>query len=191
MYLRIRRTDGKTGVYRQEVDRRRAMLHSRFDPNTMYCSGPIVIGTHNPLSILNPDEVCWVEVETAGPMKQSMPDNVEKIRKLSGREEYESLLARQWPLWQKQAKKKPDQFLEAFVELSFRGGDSLFLHVAGHESDTSLVDSIFGLPAVTATYDPDGTVFINPKCIVRARIYHSKDQVAYPSGIWVAEADDI
>jgi len=191
MYLRIRRTDGKTGVYRQEVDRRREMLHTRFDPDTMYRSGPIVIGTHNPLSILNPDEICWVEVETARPTKKSMPANVEKIRKLPGREEYESLLARQWPLWQKRAKKKPGNLLEAFVELSFRGGDSLFLHVVGYESDTSLVDSIFGLPAVTATYAPDGTVFINPKCIVRARIYHSKDQVAYPSGIWVAEADDI
>ena len=191
MYLRIRRTDGKTGVYRQEIDRRRAMLHDRFNPDTMFRSGPIVIGTHNPLSILNPDEVCWVEVETTGQTAKSMPDNVEQIRKLSGREEYESLLARQWPLWTKHAKKSPGNLLEAFVELSFRGGDALFLHVAGYVSDTSLVDSIFGLPAVTATYDPDGTVFINPKCIVRARVYHSKDQIAYPNGIWVAEADDI
>ena len=191
MHLRIRRTDGKTGVYRQEMDRRSAMLLGRFDPNTMFCSGPIVIGTHNPLSVLNPDEVCWVEVETARQTRKSMPKNVEQIRRLSGREEYESLLDRQWPLWRKHSKKKPENLLEAFVELSFRGGDSLFLHVAGYESDTSLVDSIFSLPAVTATYEPDGTVFINPRCIVRARIYHSRDQVTYPSGIWVAEADEI
>ena len=132
-----------------------------------------------------------MEVEATHQMKKSLPDSVDHIRKLSGREEYESSLARQWPLWQKHAKTRSEKLLEAFVELSFRGGDSLYLHVAGHESDTSLIDAIFGLPAVTATFDPNGTVYINPKCIVRARIYHSKDQVNYPPGTWLAEADDI
>lgn len=191
MLLRIKRTDGKTGTYRQDMDRRGSMLERRFDPKKMFCSGPIVIGTHNPISVLNPDEVCWVEVENARQTMRSLPKAIEQIQKLSGRSEYESLLARQWPLWKKHAKAKAGDLIEAFVELSFRDGDSLYLHVTGYASDGSLAQSIFGLPAVTATYEPDGTVFINPRNIVRARVYHSLDKINYPAGIWVADADDI
>ena len=64
MLLRIKRTDGKAGTYRQDIDRRSAVLLQRLDPNTIFRSGPIVIGTHNPFSVINPEEVCWVEVET-------------------------------------------------------------------------------------------------------------------------------
>lgn len=191
MLVRIRRTDGKTGIYRQDMDRRSESLLQRFDPKTLFHSGPIVIGTHNPFSILNPDEICWIEVETPLETPKAMPNGVESIRRLSDYEDYKSQLARQWALWKKHPKSSPGDLLEAFVELSFRGGDCLFLHVSGHVADDSLVDSIFGLPAITATFEPDGTLFINPKTLVRARVYHSKDRVSYPDGIWIAEADDI
>lgn len=81
--------------------------------------------------------------------------------------------------------------LEALVELSLRGGESVFLRVFGHVGDINLIDAVFGLPAITATAPPNLTTYINPKTIIRARVYHSKDRVNYPSGIWVAEADDI
>lgn len=191
MLLRIKRTDGKTGTYRQDIDRRSAVLLQRLDPNTIFRSGPIVIGTHNPFSVINPEEICWVEVETTRKTIKSVPKNVEQIHRLSDRVEYEHLLAQQWPLWKQYPKANLGDLLEAFVELSFRGGDALYLRVAGYLSDSSLIDAIFGLPAVTATYEPNGTLFINPRTIVRARVYHSSDKVTYPSGIWIAEADDI
>lgn len=191
MLLRIKRTDGKAGTYRQDIDRRSAVLLQRLDPNTIFRSGPIVIGTHNPFSVINPEEICWVEVETTRKTIKSLPKNVEQIHRLSDREEYEHLLAQQWPLWKQYPKANLGDLLEAFVELSFRGGDALYLRVAGYLSDSSLIDAIFGLPAVTATYEPNGTLFINPRTIVRARVYHSSDKVTYPSGIWIAEADDI
>jgi hypothetical protein len=191
MLLRIKRTDGKAGTYRQDIDRRSAVLLQRLDPNTIFRSGPIVIGTHNPFSVINPEEVCWVEVETTRETIKSLPKNVEQIHRLSDRDEYEHLLAQQWPLWKQYPKANLGDLLEAFVELSFRGGDALYLRVAGYLSDSSLIDAIFGLPAVTATYEPNGTLFINPRTIVRARVYHSSDKVTYPSGIWIAEADDI
>ena len=191
MRLRIHRTDGKTGSYSQDDERRASMLARRFDPETLFCSGPIVIGVSNPFSVLNPDEVCWVEVETELPTPQALPDSVEQVRRLSGREEYEALLARQWPLWRKNPQSRPGELLEALVELSFRSGKSLYLHVTGRVADKPLAELIFGASAITATFDPGGTLYVNPKCIVRARVYHSKDKVDYPQGIWVAEADDV
>lgn len=191
MRLRINRSDGKTGIYSQSIDRRAAMMVRRLDPRTLFSSGPIVIGELNPFSVLNPDEICWVEVETELDTPKLPMDNIEMVRRLDGREEYESILARQWPLWRKNAKGAPEDLLEALVELSFRNSASLYLHLTGRVATVSRVGSIFGLPAITASFEPHGTVYINPKCIVRARIYHSQDRVNYPDGIWVASADDI
>jgi len=192
MRLRICRTDGKTGNYVQNNPRRAQMLAGRLDPARIFCSGPIVIGVLNPFSILNQDEVCWVEVE-AGDLKMAntLPPNVERIRRLSGREEYEELLARQWPLWRSNAKSRPGDLLEALVELSFRGGNMLYLHVTGFVEHQPLAELIFGVPAIAATYEPGGILYVNPKCIVRARVYHSMSEVTYPEGLWCAEADDI
>jgi hypothetical protein len=38
---------------------------------------------------------------------------------------------------------------------------------------------------------PRGTAFINPRSIVRARVYHSLQSVDYPAGLLCLEADDI
>lgn len=191
MQLTIVRTDGNTGRYTQDMPRREAMLLRRLDPNALFVSGPIVIGVLNPFTVLNPDEICWVEVESElETLKCPMP-HIERVRCLQGRGEYESLLAQQWPRWRKAAKGKPGDLLEALVELSFRGGAQLHLHVTGKVAEMSLVEAVFGTSAITAERGRRNTVYVNPKALVRARVYHSKDQVSYPPGIWVAEASDV
>jgi hypothetical protein len=72
-----------------------------------------------------------------------------------------------------------------------RSGESLFLHVVGTVGETNLVQEIFGVPAISAGIDTAGIVYINPKSIVRARVYHSRDQIKFRNGFWMAEADDI
>ena len=192
MQLTIRRTDGNVGKYVQDDLRRAHILMQRLNPAKLFNSGPIVIGVLSPFTILNPDEVCWVEVQTSElEMPQMLPANVERLRKLSGREEYEEVLARQWPLWRSNARSSPGDLLEALVELTFRGGHSLYLHVTGHVEKKPLSEIIFGPPAITASVLPEGTLYINTKCIVRARVYHSMTEVSYPLGLWCAEADEI
>jgi hypothetical protein len=191
MKIRIHRTDGKTGHYTQDDPRRVAMLLQRFDPKRLFRSGPIVIGTLNPFSILNPDEICWIEVESEQDAALLNPKGIEQVQRLTGRDEYEKLLAQQWPRWRANNHHKPGDLLEALVELSFRDGGALYLRAMGYVTEASLVDMVFAAPAITATFAPHGTVYINPKCVVRARVYHSKAEVNYPDGIWVAEADDI
>lgn len=191
MLIRIHRTDGKTGRYSQDNAARAAQLVKRLDPRTLFRSGPIVIGVINPFTLLNPDEVCWVEVETALETLKLPQPGVEEVRRLSGRAEYEELLARRWGQWMKYHQSNTGDLLEACVQLSFRGGGELYLHVIGQVADQSLSDCLFSPPALTAVFAPHGTLYINPKCLVRARVYHSRDRVVYPSGIWVAEADDI
>lgn len=191
MRIRVHRSDGKVGVYSQDVAHRAEVLIKRLDPATLFTSGPIVIGIHNPFSILNPDEVCWVEVESELPAQRTLPPGIQSLRMLAGREEYEALLAGQWPQWRKFRKGAKGDLLEALVELSLRGGGTVFLHVVGVVEDVNLAHEFFGVPAITASLGPDRVAYINARCIVRARVYHSKDQVEYPSGIWFADADDI
>jgi hypothetical protein len=189
--LRVHRTDGKTGRYSQKDPPRAAMLAKRFNPATLFSSGPIVIGMHNPFSIINADEICWIEVETDLILPKSLPKNVDRLHRLSGRKEYETLLAKQWPGWMKFRKGKKGDPLEALLELSLRSGESLFLHVVGTVGETNLVQEIFGVPAISAGIDTAGIIYINPKSIVRARVYHSRDQIKFRNGFWMAEADDI
>jgi hypothetical protein len=81
---------------------------------------------------------------------------------------------------------------EALIELSLRGGESLFLHVTGKVNKTDkLVDAFFKPSAIMASYPPDGTLYVNTRCIVRSRVYHSRQKVDYPEGLWFAEADDV
>ena len=191
MRISIHRSDGRTGIYSQDDPRRMQFLLKRLDPKRIFSSGPIVIGVHNPFNVLNPDEICWIEVESTLPMPKVFPDGVDQVRKLSGRKEYEALLAKQWPLWRKFRKGSKGDLLEALVELSMRSGKSLFLHVTGVVGKSKLVQDVFGVPAITASIAPAGVVYVNPKCIVRARVYHSLDRISYPDGIWMAESNDI
>ncbi len=191
MRLRVHRTDGKTGEYSQNDPRRATFLAKRFNPAKLFNSGPIVIGVHNPFSVINPDEICWIEVETNLILPKALPKNIERLHRLADRKAYESMLARQWPGWMKFRKGKKGDPLEALIELSMRSGESVFLHVIGAVGETNLVQEFFGVPAIAASIDAQGAVYINPRSIVRARVYHSRDQVNFSDGFWMAEADDI
>lgn len=187
--LRIQRSDGGTGRYIQDDAGRAAMVAQRLDPETMFRSGPIVIGALNPFTLLHPDQVCWIEVETAIALPRPLPPGVETLRRLPGRAEYEHILARQWSRWQRN--RGETRLVEALVELTFKGGVDLHLHVTGEIARVPLTRLIYGGGALTANFEPGGTIYINPACIVRTRVYHSLKEVEYPSGLWCMEAEDI
>lgn len=191
VHLRIHRTDGKTGSYSQDDPRRAAVLAKRFDPDTLFNSGPIVVGVHNPFTILNADEVCWVEVRTSLALGRNALTGIEQLQRLPDRDAYEALLARQWPRWRSHASGKPGDLMEALIEVTFRGGDAQYLHAIGVATNVPLPQLVFGPSAVAASFEPDGMLYINPRTVVRARVYHSRSEVQYPNGLWFAEADDI
>jgi hypothetical protein len=189
MQIRIHRSDGKTGQYSQDDPRRADVLAARFDPATVFTSGPIVIGVFNPFNVLNPDEICWIELRGVEVPRHRLPAMVEQIRLVPGRAEYEALLAAHWPQWRKHG--GGHGLAEALIEVSLKNGESLFLQVIARDEHVDLASAVFGSGAICA-HGADGTaVLINPKGIVRARVYHSRDKVEYPNGIWVAESDDI
>ncbi len=194
MRFHIYRADGKAGSYSQPDPRRAQVLARRFDPERMFRSGPITIGEVNPFTLINPDEVCWIDVESSLPTAQLMLPDVDRVVRLSGREEYEAILARQWPLWRKQALQAQQErggLLEALFELSMRGGRMLYLHVHARISNLNIARLLAPGPALTAEWLGQGTTYINPAAIVRARLYHSKSAPEYPEGFWCAQPDDI
>jgi hypothetical protein len=191
MKLRVRRTDGKSGTYSQTDPRRANMLALRLDPAKLFVSGPIVIGVLNPFTLIHPDEVCWVAASGHPSLKVRYPAGVDRIDRLPRREVYEKMLDQQWPKWRANAKSKVGDLLEALVELTLRGGGTEYLHVIGRVTKASLIDQVFGQPATCAAFAPDGVLYLNPRAVLRARVYHSSPEVRLPDGVWMAEADEI
>lgn len=191
MRFHIHRADGKVGSYSQPDPRRAQMLARRFDPERMFRSGPIVIGEVNPFNLINPDEVCWIDVESPLPTTRYLLPDVDRVVRLSGREEYEAILARQWPLWRKQVQQERGGLLEALFDLSMRGGLTLHVHVQAKITHLNIASLLAPGPALTAEWPGHGTTYINPAAIVRARLYHSKSAPEYPEGFWCAQSEDI
>ena len=140
---------------------------------------------------MTPDHVCWIEVKTELSALQPLPPGIQKLRRHEGRDEFESMLAKQWPLWLRHKKSTSGDLLEALVEIAFIGGSAEYLHVTGQLTGHSLEEQIFGKPSICASFEPDGTLYINPKSVTRVRVYHSKTTIDYPHGVWTAEADEI
>ena len=59
------------------------------------------------------------------------------------------------------------------------------------EAKIDLATAVFGMGAIRAAAADGTAALINPRGIIRARVYHSRDKVDYPNGIWVAESDEI
>ncbi len=79
-----------------------------------------------------------MEVETDVPLAIARPPGVEVLRRLSGKPEYEEILARQWPKWIGGAKSEEGDLMEALVEISLKGGGEVYVHVLGRVTSMSL-----------------------------------------------------
>jgi hypothetical protein len=188
--IKIHRADGKVGTYSQpDAGAAERVLH-RLAPDRIFASRSIAVGVKNPFNIINTEHVCWVELHTDRTVEYALPPGFERVSLLVGRAEYEAILARQWPKWRTTFAENDKGFLEALVEVSLIDGRVLYLHALGR-SPMRLEELLEPQGAVVATFAPHGTVFINPRNVVRARIYHSENKVNYPNGLWFAEADDI
>ena len=189
--LSIWKTDGRVGSYTQANANKAGMLVRRLQPDTLFSSGVLVIGTLNPMTLINTSEVAWIEVETNLPCAQRAVPGVDETTKIETRAEFDELLLKQWPKWRMMRKSQDGDLLQSLVELTFRGGLQLHLHVRGVVRNDVQLEMLFDQPALTAVLPKGGALYINPKTLVRARIYHSKHEIAYPPGIFVAEADEI
>jgi hypothetical protein len=89
-------------------------------------------------------------------------------------------LERQWPKWRTTFANNDKGFLEVLVEVSLVDGTEIYLHALGR-SPMSLDALLEPEHAIVARSAPNGTAFINPRNVVRARIYHSENKVNYQS----------
>ena len=191
LHLSVWKTDGRVGNYTQVNADKAGTLVRRLQPDSLFSSGVLVIGTLNPMTLINTSEVAWIEVATKLPCPQHAMPGVEETTKIETRQEFDELLLKQWPKWRVMRKNKPGDLLQSLVELTFRGGLQLLLHVRGVVDNDLHLEMLFDQPALTAVLPKGGALYVNPKTLIRARIYHSKHAVNYPPGIFVAEADEI
>jgi hypothetical protein len=191
LQLRICRTDGGIGRYSQFDPRKAAVLVGRFSANTMFSSGIIVVGTSNPMTLIKADEVAWIAVKTALHCPQFKFPDIDRCEMLAGKKKFAELLAEQWPRWRKTPSRTRGGLMQALLELTFRGGSCVYLNALGVVGDKLAPQGLFTAPVISAAIPGGGAIYINPRALVRARIYHSLREVIYPDGILVAEADEI
>lgn len=188
--IKVHRADGKVGTYSQpDAGAAERVLH-RLVPDRIFASRSIVVGVKNPFNIINTEHVCWVELHTDLPLQYAPRSDFEHVTLLPGRAEYEAILARQWSKWRTTFQDNAKGLLEALIEVSLIDGSAIYLHALGH-SPMSLEALLEPKDAIVATIAPEGVAFINPRNVVRVRIYHSENKVDYPAGLWFVEADDI
>jgi hypothetical protein len=97
------------------------MLVKRLRPDTpRFKSGALVIGTLNPITLLNAGEVAWIEAEIDLECPQHPLAGDDETHKIETREEFDQLLLQQWPKWRKLRKVKPGDLLQS-LDSRFRG----------------------------------------------------------------------
>ena len=191
MKLTVIRTDGGVGPYSQSDERQSRALICRLKPDTLFCSGPVVIGVLNPFTVLNPDEICWIEASAADPLPRLADSRFEFVGVLRDRAEFEQKLASHWMSWMSMSGRNTAGLFQAMVELNFRGGRATYIEVRGRETNTPAPQEVLALPAIVAESAEGSVHYINPRAISRMRVYHSRIDPDLPDGLWFAEADEI
>jgi hypothetical protein len=188
--LKLQRTDGKVGTYVQHDPRLVRALLVRLRPEKLFGRDLITIGIANPFTVLNASEVCWIEVETGEPMAAQIAPVDYQCTRLPSRQAFEESLGARWMTWIHHSKPDGSGLFEALIELNFRGGASLFLSLSSSENNAS-PEVIFSAAAIVARGEAGQIVLINPKALLRCRVYHNHGHPELPEGLWFAEAEDI
>ena len=99
--LSIWKTDGRVGNYTQANANKSGILVRRLQPDSLFSSGVLIIGTLNPMTLINTNEVAWIEVATNLPCPQHAIAGVEETTKIETREEFDDPDFNPVPAWRR------------------------------------------------------------------------------------------
>ncbi len=193
--LTVLKTNGVKGDYHQVTAKLALEVVNKLKPRELFTRGTLFLGNGNPFTLLNPDRIACIEVETSLPLKSVLPPGMTFMNQVIDRAAFMALLDKRWGQWRKLEKGGPASVFEALVHFELEGGWEQYVHVSGKppntETEAKVIENLLALPVLCVQRAGGGYNYINPSNIIRARIYHSNIAPFRPVKLLPLDHDDI
>lgn len=191
----ILKTNGLQGSYQQVTSKLANEAISKLNPRTLFTRGALILGTGNPFTLLNPNHIACIEVETGLPLQDIQPPGVISARQVIDKTAFMVELDKRWNQWRKLEQSGPGSPQEALLQFELAGGWEQYVHVTGtlpdRETERKVIETLLDLPVICIKRIGSGYNYINPANIVRARIYHSNREPFRPVRVLPLDPQEI
>jgi len=191
----VLKTNGLQTGYQQSTASIAREVVGKLVPRNLFSRGPLVLGTGNPYTLINPQHIACIEIETGLQLQTFLPPGIKTATQINDRAAFLQKLERRWSTWKKLPVNKPNTPFEALLHLELSGGWEQHVHITGQFPDRSterkIIENLFGLPVLCVHRSGAGMNYVNPSSIVRMRIYHSNRDPFRPAQLIQVDPQDI
>jgi len=191
----ILKTNGLKGSYQQVTSKLATEAISKLNPRSLFTRGALILGNGNPFTLLNPNHIACIEVETGLPLENIQPPGVNTAIQVVDKTAFMVELDKRWSQWRKLEQGGPGSPQEALVQFELAGGWEQYVHVTGtlpdRETERKVIETLLDLPVICIKRIGNGYNYINPANIIRARIYHSNREPFRPVRVLPLDPQEI
>jgi hypothetical protein len=191
----ILKTNGLKGSYQQVTSKLATEVISKLNPRSLFTRGALILGNGNPFTLLNPNHIACIEVETGLPLENIQPPGVNTAIQVVDKTAFMVELDKRWGQWRKLEQGGPGSPQEALVQFELAGGWEQYVHVTGtlpdRETERKVIETLLDLPVICIKRIGNGYNYINPANIIRARIYHSNREPFRPVRVLPLDPQEI
>ena len=191
----ILKTNGLKGSYQQVTSKLATEVISKLNPRSLFTRGALILGNGNPFTLLNPNHIACIEVETGLPLENIQPPGVNTAIQVVDKTAFMVELDKRWGQWRKLEQDGPGSPQEALVQFELAGGWEQYVHVTGtlpdRETERKVIETLLDLPVICIKRIGNGYNYINPANIIRARIYHSNREPFRPVRVLPLDPQEI
>jgi hypothetical protein len=193
--IAILKTNGLQGSYQQLTPSLAREVVNKLNPRELFTRGSLTLGTGNPYTLLNPNHISCIDVETVLPLKSVQPPGVNTADHVADKTAFMVELEKRWGQWRKLEDGGPGTPYEALLHFELLGGWERYVHVTGvipeQEVERKVVTTLLDLPVLCIKRAGTGYSYINPANVVRARIYHSNREPYRPFRVLPLDPQEI
>lgn len=97
----ILKTNGLKGNYQQVTSKLATEVISKLNPRNLFTRGALILGNGNPFTMLNPNHIACIEVETGLPLQSIQPLGVNTAIQVVDKTAFMVELDKRWGQWRK------------------------------------------------------------------------------------------
>lgn len=195
MQIILQHTDGRQTSFQQSTSRLEREIVSKIVPRSLFTRGPLIIGNGNPFTVVHPDRIACMQVDTTLAAKVFYPPGISAAHQIADRAAYLVKLDERWEKWRKLRVGGTSKPYEALVEIDLAGGWEYYVHVVGkftdQQAEAKLLETLLTMPVLCIRRQANGINYLNPAAIVEARIYHSNADPVRPLRLIPADPVEI
>lgn len=193
--LVVLKNNGLQAGYQQSTASIAREVAKKLVPRSLFSQGPLILGNGNPYTLINPQQVACIEVETRLPLQELLPPGIKTVTQIGDRAAFLGALDQRWPVWRKLPAHGPGKPFEALLHVELCGGWEQHLRVTGQFPDRAtekkVFENLFALPVLCVRRAGSGMNYLNPASIIRVRVYHSNRDPFRPAQLLAVDPEDI